>query len=168
MYFDERNHRILLRDGESVVSEFEYARRLITGDVQDNIHPVKSNATDVYTMLTGNDIARDVEDIQVVKKHIETTAAMIDFVLAKVSEASRYNITDIDRVELELEYFIRTENIPFIIDLIHLIAKFEEDGVVWGVGRGSSCASLLMYILRVTDIDPLKYDIPFSELSKEQ
>lgn len=78
-----------------------------------------------------------------------------------------YGVEFVDRLEEEIDYFNRTNNAEMVIRVADLVQRFKEEGVVWGVGRGSACASVLLYILEVHDIDPLKYNIPFSELSKE-
>jgi len=47
--------------------------------------------------------------------------------------------------------------------LIYTIDTFKATKTVWGVGRGSSCASLLLHLLGLHLVDPVKYDIPLSE-----
>lgn len=37
----------------------------------------------------------------------------------------------------------------------------KENGIVFGPGRGSAAGSIISYALRITDIDPLKYDLLF-------
>jgi len=72
-----------------------------------------------------------------------------------------------DRFELEFDFFERNQYILFLVSLHDLIQQFKRDNVIWGVGRGSSCASFILYCLEVHDIDPIEFDIPFKELSKE-
>lgn len=47
--------------------------------------------------------------------------------------------------------------------LIYVIDVFRTEQVVWGVGRGSSCASLVLYLIGVHKVDPVKYDINMVE-----
>ena len=70
------------------------------------------------------------------------------------------------RIIEEMNYFKSTNNLCFLSKIVDLIDKFRQEGVVWGVGRGSSCASLVMYLLCITDVNPLEYDISFVEFSK--
>ena len=56
---------------------------------------------------------------------------------------------------------------PLIENNQALIDKFRNDGIVWGVGRGSSCASYVLFLLFVNDVDPVRFGINFSEMSKE-
>jgi DNA polymerase III alpha subunit len=50
--------------------------------------------------------------------------------------------------------------------LVYTIDTFKKNNVVWGVGRGSSCASYLLYLLEVHSVDPVKYEIPLEEFFK--
>jgi len=45
----------------------------------------------------------------------------------------------------------------FIIDV--LCAKKQ----LWGVGRGSSCASLVLHLINVHEVDPVRFNIPKEE-----
>lgn len=57
--------------------------------------------------------------------------------------------------ERGLENLIRT--------IAYVVARFRAEGQVWGVGRGSSCASLLLFLLGLHQVDPIKYQIPLDE-----
>jgi DNA polymerase III alpha subunit len=43
--------------------------------------------------------------------------------------------------------------------LRYLVTVMRENGVIWGVGRGSSVASYVLYLLGVHRIDSLYYDL---------
>jgi DNA polymerase III alpha subunit len=47
--------------------------------------------------------------------------------------------------------------------LIFVVDKFNESGIVYGVGRGSSCASLVLFLIGLHMVDPIKYRIPMTE-----
>lgn len=47
--------------------------------------------------------------------------------------------------------------------LIYAITELDSAGVVRGVGRGSACASLALYLMGVHLVDPIKFDIPLVE-----
>jgi hypothetical protein len=67
------------------------------------------------------------------------------------------------RILDELEEYDRRGLMPLLRTLAYIIDTFHQKGVVWGVGRGSSCASYVLYLLGVHCVDPVKYNIPFSE-----
>lgn len=50
--------------------------------------------------------------------------------------------------------------------LIYVLDTFRKGDVVWGVGRGSSCSSYLLYLLGLHDVDPVKYDIDIHDFLK--
>lgn len=47
--------------------------------------------------------------------------------------------------------------------LIFVIDQLKLNKQLWGVGRGSSCASLVLHLIGVHEVDPVKYDIPMEE-----
>lgn len=52
---------------------------------------------------------------------------------------------------------------PLFRTLIYIVEKLKQEGKVWGVGRGSSCASLILHLIGVHEVDPVKYNIPLTE-----
>jgi len=47
--------------------------------------------------------------------------------------------------------------------LIYVLDVMREKKVIWGVGRGSSCSSYLLYLLGLHEVDPVKYDVEFTD-----
>jgi DNA polymerase III alpha subunit len=72
----------------------------------------------------------------------------------------------VERLTWELKQMQEKNMFPFVRCLLYVTDMFHEKGVVWGVGRGSSCASLVMYLLRINKVDPVKYSIPPEEFFK--
>jgi DNA polymerase III alpha subunit len=86
-----------------------------------------------------------------------------------VNKMVEMGLTDeayIERLSFELEAMKERDMIPFIRCLVYTIDRFRKKGVVWGIGRGSSCASLVLFVLGVNRVDPVKYDIPRKEFFK--
>lgn len=52
---------------------------------------------------------------------------------------------------------------PLMRALIYIVSRLEETKTVWGVGRGSSCASLALFLIGLHKVDPIKFKIPMSE-----
>ena len=67
-----------------------------------------------------------------------------------------------ERIVFEL-YIMKTMGFPgyFLIVQDYIRAAREELGVSVGPGRGSAAGSVVAYCLRITDVDPLKYDLLF-------
>ena len=57
-----------------------------------------------------------------------------------------------------------TNMFAYPITLQHYINLFWECGSTVGAGRGSSCSGLNHYLLGVTQLDPIKWDLPFWRL----
>lgn len=89
--------------------------------------------------------------------------------LAKLAwEGAHYRygekLTDeqIERITFEL-HIMKTMGFPgyFLIVQDYIRAAREELGVSVGPGRGSAAGSVVAYCLRITDVDPLPYDLLF-------
>lgn len=64
---------------------------------------------------------------------------------------------------------LNTNMFAYPVTLQHYIDLFWECGSLVGPGRGSSCSGLNHYLLDVTQLDPIQYDLPwFRYLNKER
>lgn len=71
-----------------------------------------------------------------------------------------------ERFILELEEFSHRGMLGILIQLHAMIETIDAAGVVRGVGRGSSVASFILYLMGVHFINPLDHDLPISEFLK--
>lgn len=158
-----------MKTGESVVSPMRYAQMMVENTPTDGVFVFPCDDAEIYKYRTGKNIIREIVDVNVEPPVDPATerSVLMDTIQSAVINSPRFTPDMVDRLDIEFEFFDRTDNLQFIVDLIDLIGKFKKDGTVWGVGRGSSCASLLMYVLEITDINPVLFGIPFKELSKE-
>lgn len=76
------------------------------------------------------------------------------------------NNTEIKRVEHELEYFYSYNLENILRFMIFFIDELRKNNQVWGVGRGSSVASFILYLVGVHKINPIKYNIKSEEFFK--
>ncbi len=65
------------------------------------------------------------------------------------------------RAEYELDVIISMQFTGYFLIVWDFIAWAKEHGIPVGPGRGSGAGSIVAYALRITDIDPLKYDLLF-------
>lgn len=70
------------------------------------------------------------------------------------------------RVEQELELFAARNLLPILQLLIYIVDVLRENNIVWGVGRGSSTASYVLYLIGVHKIDSIKYNLNIEEFLK--
>lgn len=68
-----------------------------------------------------------------------------------------------ERLAAELAIISKKNLEHFFKCLLFIVETFRERGVVWGVGRGSACASLVLFLIGVHSVDPIKYRIPLEE-----
>lgn len=67
------------------------------------------------------------------------------------------------RVNEEFKIFEKYELLDVLRYLVYLIETFKENNILWGVGRGSSVSSYILYLIGVHKINSLKYNLSFDE-----
>lgn len=72
----------------------------------------------------------------------------------------------IERVAEEWILYEERELIDLLKLMIYLIDTFRKNKVVWGVGRGSSVSSYILFLIGVHKIDSLKYGLDIKEFLK--
>lgn len=171
MYLDKKTRRVLLHNGISILPVDDYVKRMLReGDIPPPHIRIEAGVdSELMMRMHQVDVGYDI-DTPTQPPIITHTNSIIELDVEKYPRISLmldlYGDIFLDRLEDEIEFFER-ENSELIYKLMILIDKFKTDGVIWGVGRGSACASVLLYIIEVHDLDPIKHKIPFSELSKE-
>lgn len=71
-----------------------------------------------------------------------------------------------DRVSQELELFIQHNMMDLLFYLKYLVDTLRSNQILWGVGRGSSVASYVLYLIGVHKIDSIKYNLDIHEFLK--
>ncbi len=67
------------------------------------------------------------------------------------------------RVIEEVEEYNKREMRMILRYMIYLVDFMRENNIVWGVGRGSSVASYVLYLIGVHKVDSLKYNLDWRE-----
>ena len=67
------------------------------------------------------------------------------------------------RVAEELALFRERGLEPMLRFMIFLVKLMQENKIVWGVGRGSSVSSFLLYLVGLHQINPIKYNLGIEE-----
>ena len=95
--------------------------------------------------------------------------------LNKLQELNLYTPQYLSRLEEEADIKktisekLETNMFSYPITLQHYVDLFWECGSTVGAGRGSSCSGLNHYLLGITQLDPIKWDLPFWRyLNKER
>jgi DNA polymerase III alpha subunit len=72
------------------------------------------------------------------------------------------------RVDQELTLFVNHGMLDLLYYLKYLVDTMRGNNILWGVGRGSSVASYILYLLGVHKIDSIKYELDIHEFLKEK
>ena len=67
----------------------------------------------------------------------------------------------VDRLNFELDIIIQMGFPGYFLIVMDFIQWAKNNGVPVGPGRGSGAGSLVAYVLKITDLDPLAYDLLF-------
>jgi len=67
----------------------------------------------------------------------------------------------LDRIEYELAIITKTGFAPYFLIVHDFINWAKAQNIVVGPGRGSAAGSIVSYLLNITEIDPLKYNLIF-------
>jgi DNA polymerase III alpha subunit len=70
------------------------------------------------------------------------------------------------RVDLELNEFVQRDLTDLLRFLVYFVDTLRTNNIVYGVGRGSSIASYVLYLLKVHRIDSFKYKLDIKEFLK--
>ena len=63
----------------------------------------------------------------------------------------------------ELQEYRARNMLPLLRTLKYVVDTLRQHSIVWGVGRGSSVASYVLYLLGVHKIDSIKYELDWQE-----
>ena len=67
------------------------------------------------------------------------------------------------RLEEELKAYKARNMLDLLRWLKYFVDTCSKEGVVWGLGRGSSVASYVLYLIGVHNINPIKYNLDWQE-----
>jgi DNA polymerase III alpha subunit len=70
------------------------------------------------------------------------------------------------RVQKEWDLYVKYDMVPVLKCMKYLVDTLRKHQIVWGVGRGSSVASYMLFLIGVHKIDSIKYDLPIEEFFK--
>ena len=66
----------------------------------------------------------------------------------------------------EYAEFNKRGMLPLLRYMVYLVDFMRENDIVWGVGRGSSVASYILYLIGVHKVDSIQYGLDFNEFMR--
>jgi DNA polymerase III alpha subunit len=79
------------------------------------------------------------------------------YILDRTSEQT------IDRVNEELNLYDKYNIIDVLKVCVYIVDTLRKNNIVWGVGRGSSVASYVLYLIGIHKVDSIKYELDINE-----
>ncbi len=70
---------------------------------------------------------------------------------------------EVTRVDEEFMAYEEKGLLDLLRYMVYLVDFMRENNIVWGVGRGSSVASYILYLIGVHRIDSIQYDLDWRE-----
>ena len=86
---------------------------------------------------------------------------VFEYVLGKAETPCPQHIQD--RIWEELHEYKNRGMAPLLRYMVYLVDFMRENDIVWGVGRGSSVASYVLFLIGVHRVDSIKYNLDWRE-----
>jgi DNA polymerase III alpha subunit len=67
------------------------------------------------------------------------------------------------RVKMEIRIWKKRNLVDLLRTLIFIVNTFEENKIIWGTGRGSSCASYILYLIGLHQVDSVLYELDIGD-----
>lgn len=99
-------------------------------------------------------------------KSLDINAHVLHKLMEKLGTVEAYEIQvtpEYDRVCEELLAFHERGLENLLRYMVYLVDFMRQNNIVWGVGRGSSVASYVLYLIGVHRIDSIQYDLDWRE-----
>ena len=99
------------------------------------------------------------------------TFDLLSFFNVRIAEETGYDLSDIRyrdtleyaRMQEEMAAFVERDMVQLLRYMKYLVDFMRENGIVWGVGRGSSVASYVLYLIGVHRINSIQYGLDWQE-----
>ena len=151
----------MLYDGEDItaVTEVEWHE-----DFEKYNDATKSNYVESNLLTSLAQLTSDIEEFDKNNQHNwfmpneYKTYPIYDFCIGLCH-------TELERQRVDQEYkaFKERDMIGLLQYMVYLVDTMRKNNIVWGVGRGSSVASYILYLLGIHRINSIQYDLDWRE-----
>ena len=172
----ELAERALRYDGVSIISPAQVARHLLMGVPPAMLRLVEHDAdterfneeADEPLALAGPEpvklkfgwkLSAEYAHLNIEEYFISRG---VDHIL-KAGYTADQQVEAMQRISNELTQVHQRGMVEFVRTVIYVLDTFRQHNVLWGVGRGSSCASYLLFLAGLHVVDCIKYDVPMAE-----
>jgi DNA polymerase-3 subunit alpha len=130
----------------------------IAGRCNADIPKIKTK--DLPKYLPDFEIPRGYENTDAYLRHLTTEGLDRRYAKEKAENGKQWGLIQ-ERMEYELNTIIQMGFTGYFLIVVDFINWAKERGIPVGPGRGSGAGSIVAYSLRITDIEPLKYNLLF-------
>ena len=148
-----KNYDFSLKSPEEMVKAFKNNPEAIeaTQEIADKCN-LKIDLDTIH--LPKFDVPPEKTDLSYLKELIDSGSKKR---LGKRSETKEVK----DRIKYELSVIEKTGYASYFLIVQDFVNWAKSNGIVVGPGRGSAAGSLVSYVLNITDVNPLDYDLMF-------
>lgn len=123
------------------------------------------NSTPQTKKYVDTDISiEDFDTLQQSNWHMPEHYKNMDIAEWVLSQCS--NESELQRAGEELLLFQERDMFNLLRYMKYLVDTMRDNNIVWGVGRGSSVASFVLYLIGIHKINSLYFDLPIEEFLK--
>jgi DNA polymerase III alpha subunit len=147
---------LYLSDPERKIKNILVEDRITISDILD--------LESVPKILLYNDPNLSVEEFDKIQQNNwNIPESYKDFDIAKYVLDLCETEVELQRVGQELLMYQERDMFPLLIYLKYLVDVMRENNIVWGVGRGSSVSSYVLFLLGIHRINSIFYDLSIDE-----
>lgn len=164
----ELNNRILWYDGDSTIKESVLLKMLTSGVSSLGLFVDKiSNDIKQYNDLVSGKQKISIKDeanLDPIVWQIPEPFNSIDpveYIITQIENTPNLDnrVGRLQRVYEEIVMYEDMHLMEMLSVLIYVINTLQTNNIVWGVGRGSSVSSYVLYLIGVHDVDSYAYDL---------
>jgi DNA polymerase III alpha subunit len=167
--------RVLWYDGDSTVDEDTVVRYLTLGLPVDGVfvNNITDDIAQYNSLVSPEQQIRIKTECNLPKvewvlpdefKTLDVRAYVLDKLTYEcLNVADTLNRERVNRTLRELKTYENLDLFDFLRALIYIINTLQAHNVVWGVGRGSSVSSYVLYLIGVHDVDSVLYSLDITD-----
>ncbi len=143
---------------EALTNSIEIAKRCnLELELNKLFLPIFTLPTHAEGTSAATAVAATPEEYLVQQANLGFQQRLLPAILQDPVQRSRYQ----QRLDYELEIIIKMGFASYFLIVADFINWAKTHGVPVGPGRGSGAGSLVAYTIRITDLDPIRYDLLF-------
>jgi len=156
-----------LRTADEMIEAFTNQNILTDDDIDDAIY----NTIEVAEKCAAFEIKKQKIFLPKVPGYNvkNTSDYLYDLCREKLKKIKKYALHEvyINRLETEFDLIEKKGFIPYFMIVYDLVKWCKENDIMVGPGRGSVGGSLMAYLLGITTVDPIRYNLLFSRFIAE-